>query len=166
MSKTRESLFSMLEARGIDWNSTNILDLFAGTGSLAFEAISRGSPRAVLVENNQEQCAAIARSAADLDIAARIRIVRQDVKRFLHNPAGQAFDLVFVDPPYRRNYALPVIKALLRNNWLSPGAFVVAELENGTTLPELLGLQAAGERIFGQTILRIWKKTEILQHSI
>lgn len=158
MARTREALFSMLEARGLEWPDCRVLDLFAGSGSLGFECLSRGAAFAAFVDNSREQCAALAKAAAELGVSVQTRIFCQDAGRFLRKQALQGFSLVFVDPPYRRNHAGPALNFLAANGWLLPGAFVTAEIENGSALEEPAGLEPCGERLFGQTLLRIWKK--------
>lgn len=157
MGKTREAVFSMLEARGIDWQGARILDLFAGTGSLAFEALSRGAAYAVMVDNSQDISRLLHANCADLGLEQVCRPIKSDVIRFLRDPPANGFDLVFVDPPYRRNFAAPVLKLLVERNWLAPGAHVAAELEKDLPIaaPDSLALQV--ERPFGQTMVRIWK---------
>lgn len=157
MGKTREALFSMLEARGMEWPGARVLDLFAGTGSLAFEALSRGATFAVTVDNSEEIARLLHASSSALGLEQACRSIKSDVIRFLREPPASGYNLVFVDPPYRRNFAAPVLKLLVDRNWLAPGAFVAAELENELRIeaPERLALEV--ERPFGQTMVRIWK---------
>lgn len=158
MGRTREALFSMLEARGLSWPECPVLDLFAGSGSLAFEALSRGAPSATLVDNSTRICAGIAAMAADLDVAGRCHIICQEAARFLARPHGAQFSLVFIDPPYRRDFINPALDRL--KPWLAPGAYVAAEIESGSKIkaPEYLAPEA--EKSFGQTLLRIWRNNE------
>lgn len=158
MAKTRESLFSMLESRGIDWEGARVLDLFAGTGSLAFEALSRGADSAVLVDNSRELCALQARNVAAFQLEGKCRILQEDVTRFLRRPGSMSFNLVFVDPPYRRNYTATALNLLARGPWLAEGAFVVAELEHDLEIATPENLSPECERLFGQTRLKIWKR--------
>ena len=88
MGKTREALFSMLTARGIDWHSTRVLDLFAGSGSLAFEAISRGAPHALLVEMAPPAVRCLKANIASLEVQDEARIASEDVLRVLKTPPG------------------------------------------------------------------------------
>lgn len=158
MARTREAVFSMLESRGINWPDTRALDLFAGTGSLAFEALSRGAPSALLVDNSPELAVTLAGSIADLGLEARARIARLDVLRFLRRPVGLKFGLIFVDPPYRRDFTSPVLAQLMAGGWLSPGAFIVAEIESCASVKIPAGLIPETDRLFGQTKVHIWRK--------
>lgn len=156
MGKTREALFSMLAARGVDWQSVRVLDLFAGSGSLAFEALSRGAPYALLVENAHAAVKCLQENIQALGLESRTRVVDKDVQAFLRQPPGLPFDLVFIDPPYGKNLTKSALCTLVKNNWLSLQAFVSAEVEKNAafTPPPLLTLQT--DRLFGQTRVCIW----------
>ena len=164
MGRTREALFSMLEARGADMAQARVLDLFAGSGSLAFEALSRGAPEACLVENGKASLRALEANVAALGLAGRARVVSEDVIRFLRRPAltvaGAPFDLVFLDPPYRKTLAQPALGLLAAGAWLAPGALVTAEVEEGLELPSVPGLEPLAVRRFGQTVIHIWRAPE------
>ena len=164
MGRTREALFSMLEARGADMAQARVLDLFAGSGSLAFEALSRGAPEACLVENGKASLRALTANVAALGLAGRARIINEDVIRFLRRPphtvAGAPFGLVFLDPPYRKTLAQPALEMLAGNGWLAPGALVAAEVEEGLALGPVPGLEPLAVRRFGQTVVHIWTAPE------
>ena len=164
MGRTREALFSMLEARGADMAEAHVLDIFAGSGSLAFEALSRGAPGAVLVENAQNSLRALEANVAALGVEDRARVIREDALRFLRRRPetvpGAPFGLVFLDPPYRKGLAQQALTALARGGWLAPGALVTAEVEGGLTLPAIPGLEPLAERRFGQTVIHIWTASE------
>lgn len=160
MARTRESLFSMLEARGLNYAGCRVLDLFAGTGSLAFEALSRGAAAATLVESGKAQCACLCANIAEFALDFQCQLVRQDVIRFLRKPQALPFGLVFIDPPYRHAYLSPCLAALGQNAWLSPGAFVVAEVEKEAKAEVPTALLQVAQRLFGQTLLKIWKYGE------
>lgn len=156
MGRTREALFSMLEARGMEWEGALVLDLFAGSGSLAFECLSRGAKEAWLVENSREAFARIAQNARSLGVENLCRCVRMDVAKFLRQSAGFSFNIVFLDPPYRRGEADKSLRALAAGGFLAPGAFVAAEIEKNARLVVPEALVPETDRLFGQTWLRIW----------
>ncbi|MDE7241326.1 16S rRNA (guanine(966)-N(2))-methyltransferase RsmD [Desulfovibrio sp.] len=164
MGRTREALFSMLEARGADMTRARVLDLFAGSGSLAFEALSRGAPEACLVENSKAALRVLEANVSALGLAGRARIISEDVIRFLRRPAhtvsGAPFDLVFLDPPYRKTLAQPALALLAGGTWLAPGALVAAEVEDGLGLEPVRGLEPLAMRRFGQTVVHIWTAPE------
>ena len=166
--RVREALFSMLEARGLVWPECSVLDLFAGSGSLAFEALSRGALRVSLVENAARATECLARNAAKLGLcASRCRIVRADALRLLmrkSRPGQDAepeerFDLVFLDPPYGMNLVPAALHALVRGQWLAPGAFVLAEIEGQARIDEDAheDLFCIGKRAYGQTRILLWQ---------
>lgn len=165
MGRTREALFSMLEARGAVMAGARVLDLFAGSGSLAFEALSRGASEAWLVENARPSLAAIEANVAALGLEGRVRVFREDVLRFLRRPAhtlaGGPFDLIFLDPPYRKALLQPALTALAAPGWLAPGALVAAEVEEGLEPEPVPGLAPLVLRRFGQTVIHIWQALEV-----
>ena len=148
MGKTRESLFSMLTSR--------VLDLFAGSGSLAFEAVSRGAALAVLVENSAAAARCLADNIRQLGVEDCVRLIRDDVRKTLNNTPLGCFDLVFLDPPYRKNLLNATLQGLLRRNWLAPGALVCAEIEKDAAVAAPDSLELLVERHFGQTRILIW----------
>ena len=165
--RVREALFSMLEARGIAWSACSVLDLFAGSGSLAFESASRGARRICLVENSMRAVQCLERNAAGLGLfAPRCRILREDALHLLsrRNRKGQAepeerFDVVFMDPPYGMNLVPAALQALVRGRWLAPDAFVLAEAEAQARIGEAAqeGLACVGDRTYGQTRILLWQ---------
>lgn len=151
--KVREALFSILG----DVSGQRVLDLFAGTGAVGLEAISRGASEAVLVERDRRMASVIGKNLADALGAAdqRARLVRGDAIKFL--AAGEQFDLVFVDPPYAQAEELaPKLTAALPGV-LAPGGTVVTESDRRQ--PLVLGESAftlRSEHIYGDTLIRIF----------
>ncbi|MCL1889295.1 MAG: 16S rRNA (guanine(966)-N(2))-methyltransferase RsmD [Desulfovibrionaceae bacterium] len=160
MSKVRSALFSMLEARGIDWPACRVLDLFAGSGSLGFEALSRGAALVCFVESLPQAVSGIRQNAEMLGIdGRRCLILEEEAGRMLGRGSPLAYDLIFIDPPYGRNLFFSSLKAVLRRGWLKEGGFLNAELENGFKFDPgqadpLLALEA--DRHYGQTRLLLW----------
>ena len=166
-SRVREALFSMLEARGLVWSACSVLDLFAGTGSLAFESASRGARRVCLVENSGIAVKCLEHNAAALGLfASRCSIMREDALRLLarrrrkeqENP-GERFDVVFLDPPYGMNLVPTVLQALVHGQWLAPKAFVLAEMEAQARIDETAHeeLVCVSRREYGQTRILLWQ---------
>lgn len=160
MSRVREALFSMLEARGIVWSAVTALDLFAGSGSLAFECLSRGAQSALLVENAAQAVKCLHTNAQTLGLdEGRCRIVQEEVAKVLGKRPHAPFDVIFIDPPYRKNFLPPTLNALLRNGWVRQGGIVTAEVEDSVPYeaedahPQL---ELLTERSFGQTRILIW----------
>jgi 16S rRNA (guanine966-N2)-methyltransferase len=118
--RVRETLFNWL---GQDLSGRACLDLFAGSGALGFEAASRGAARVVMVESDRAVLAGLERTRQAIG-AAQVEIVRDDAFRYLRG-AGERFDVVFLDPPFRQN-ALPALLEALPPR-LAPGARVYVE---------------------------------------
>lgn len=156
MAKTREALFSMLEAHGLDWPGSSVLDLYAGSGSLALECVSRGAALAWLVDNSREACSCIRANIAALDMGDRCRLFDMDVLRFLRSQTPWPFNLVFIDPPYRRDLATSTLSLLASGRWLARNAYVVCEAEKNLDIDAPEGFTPMTERNFGQTSLHIW----------
>jgi 16S rRNA (guanine966-N2)-methyltransferase len=129
--RVRETLFNWLSPF---LPGARCLDLYAGTGVLGFEALSRGAGKAVLVERDLDAAAALEQTNEILD--ARAEIVCADAAAYLTSPAIGAFDIVFVDPPYRDAADLVVARLL---PVLQPHAFVYLERARGSEWPELPG---------------------------
>ncbi len=163
MAMVREALFSMLESRGLLWPSQRVLDLFAGSGSLAFEALSRGAPEAVLVEMSPQAVRCLQHNRQTLGLTSETcRILAEDVLKFLARGGEQPYTTVFIDPPYGKALLPPVLKSLLRRKWLAENAFVIAEIESSLTFTPTQTdsrLQFLTDRHFGQTRICIWQYT-------
>lgn len=152
----REAMFSALDSRGAIADAV-VLDLYAGTGALGFEALSRGAERAVLVELDRRALEAIDTNVENTGFGDRARVVRADVASFLDvpPPPEAPFDLVFADPPY--DVTAEEVEALLDRlaepGWLSPGATVSIERSVGgeVTLPK--SFRTGWERTFGDTLV-------------
>jgi len=100
--RVREAIFNMLVGR-VELESARVLDLFAGSGALGFEAISRGASEATFVESSPRIAAVIRENAQRLGVESSTKVLAEDVARFLDRYEGPSFDAVFADPPY--NYA-------------------------------------------------------------
>ena len=148
--RVREALFNILgDATGLA-----VLDLFAGTGALALEALSRGAAQAVLVDSAEGAVRVIQENAATLGYQDRARVLRLDVLRALRllEKQGARFDLVFVDPPYQGTAAAATLAALGGGSLLAPGALVVVEHDNRNRPGEQHGaLCLTQRRKYGQT---------------
>jgi 16S rRNA (guanine(966)-N(2))-methyltransferase RsmD len=147
--RVREALFSMLgDATGL-----RVLDLFAGSGALAIEALSRGAASATLVDSAAPAVAAIRRNLEALGMEAEV--MRQPARRFLQGASQDArqYDLVFLDPPYRHASALGRELTSALTPILADDARVVAESDRRSPLG--LGLALLRERRYGDTLIQI-----------
>ncbi len=151
--KVREALFSILG----DVEGARVLDLFAGTGALAIEALSRGAAEATLVERDR-RTAAQAQVNLSQTVGAgspRATLVRGDALRFLERAAGREFDLVLIDPPYRDAPALAARLDELLPPLLAGGARIVTESDRRDPLTlDQSRFQTISEHRYGDTLLR------------
>ena len=153
--RVKEAVFSALDARGAVAGAS-VLDLWAGSGSLAIEALSRGADRAVLVEDHSAALDAI---RANLGVCAvgRARVSGTDVGRFTAGPppAEAPFDLVLADPPYGGDAGTlrEVLLALGAPGWVADGGLVVVERRAGEMPEAPAPWRVAWERTFGDTLV-------------
>jgi len=149
--RVREAVFSILA----DVSGDIVLDLFAGSGAMAIEAMSRGAAHATLVDSSPAAIAAIRRNVDALGLG--VEVLHQRVQQFLRNARtyGRQYDLVFVDPPYSQAAALgPALTGAL-TPVLAPGARVV--VESDPRAPLKLGLAAdSDERRYGDSLIEIF----------
>lgn len=158
--RVREALFSALGPTPVE--GAVVLDLFAGSGALAIEALSRGATRAVLVDRDRDAEAACERNLATTGFAGRARVERTTVERFVRQrPAEAPFDLVLCDPPYElpEEEVATVLRALHDPGWLTGDALVVVERPSPTwVVPE--GWSTTWERRYGDTLVTIVHATD------
>ena len=147
--RVREALFSLLDARGA-LHEARVLDLFAGSGALGLEALSRGAAHATFVERHGATLAVARRNAAELE-AADAAFVRADVRTFLGR-ARDPVELVLADPPYDLPW-LPELPARVRPH-LAPGGVLVLEHDARHDLSEAPGFEQA--RTYGGTVVSIF----------
>jgi 16S rRNA (guanine966-N2)-methyltransferase len=157
--RVKQTLFAVLEPV---LEGAAVLDLYAGSGAGAIEALSRGAGRAVLVEKDPRACRTIAENLRRTDLASGARVVRRDVTTFLTEPAGAAalgpFDLVLVDPPYADVAGLARALELVGPH-VRPGGLVVAKHFWRDAPPAAVGMLAAErERRFGETALTFYRR--------
>lgn len=135
--KIKESLFNMI---GPYFDGGNCLDLFAGSGGLAIEAVSRGMDKAVLIDKAPAAIKVIQENIAVTKEEEKFKVIRGDAARVINNLKSeqQVFDLVFLDPPYAKQQIVSQIEALLDKNMLSPEALIVCEVDKKVDLPETI----------------------------
>ena len=122
--RVRETLFSMLASRLGPFESLRVADLFAGSGALGLEALSRGAAFACFVENDPKAAAAIKANAAALDALDRVQILGGSA---LSLPKSEPFDLVFADPPYAAGSGSAAVRSAAAAGWLAPGGWMAVE---------------------------------------
>lgn len=159
--RVREALFGILGS-GMELAGARVLDLYAGTGALAFEALSRGAAHATLVESSGAAVQAIDANTRSLGLASRVRLLRAPVERTgaLLAVTGP-YDLVFADPPYAQvtsGETSRVLSALLVAPLLTPGARLVLEHGKADEPPAFQGFGLAESRRYGDTVLSFFTR--------
>ncbi|MEM1045953.1 MAG: 16S rRNA (guanine(966)-N(2))-methyltransferase RsmD [Pseudomonadota bacterium] len=153
--RVRESLFGILQhGLGFACTDRRVLDLFAGTGALGLEALSRGAAHAVFVENGPQGRSLIRDNIERSGTAGATRVFRRDATRLGPVGAIPPFDLCFLDPPYERGLGERALASAAAGGWLAPGAHCVLEEHRRAefVLPERF--DAVDERAMGDTVLR------------
>ena len=146
----RESLFNILRGRV---EEARVLDLFAGTGALSLEAISRGAAQAALVDTDRAACEAIRANIERVGAGDCCELIRRDYRQAMDvlSAAGRQFDLVFIDPPYRMENTGEMVAALYDRGLLSEGCLLVVEHRRGKA-PQLdARFEAYDLRKYGDT---------------
>ncbi len=136
--RVKEALFNLIQHEVYD---SKVLDLFAGSGSLAIESLSRGAETAVLVEKSRECIKVIEENLKKTHLASQAKVIQGEVKSVLTKLSGkgETFDLVFMDPPYSKALIEPVVESLILSGLLADGALIVIEHEKSEELPEAFG---------------------------
>ena len=157
-SRVREAMFSSLEHHIGRFDGLKVLDLYAGSGGLGFESLSRGAVSVVLVDSDRKAVEAM--KSNSIGLAGDIQIRKFNVGTFVAMPsAGQTFDVVFLDPPYSVVDAVieEQLLALATNGWLAPGATLVVERDKKSVVSWPEGFEGTEPRPYGDTM--VWYGT-------
>src|ERR1700678_1969529 len=150
--RLRESIFDILEHRfPSQIEGARVVDLFAGTGALAIEALSRGARFALFVDNGAEARALLRANVEAFALGGVTRIWRADATLLGKAPAGPPFTLAFLDPPYEKGLAGPALTGLVEGGWLASGALVVVEESVEAEIGAPTSLRIVDERVYGET---------------
>ncbi len=151
--RARQAVFNILEHA--PWSpgvrGARVLDLFAGSGALGLEAVSRGAAFCLFVDTDEAARGAIRDNVEALGLFGATRIHRRDATDLGARPtsAGAAFSLAFLDPPYRQGLGERTLAALAGGGWLEPDALAVLERETGGPLPSADGFELVDQRVYG-----------------
>ncbi len=153
--RVRESLFNVL-ASGYDdpCQNARVLDLFAGTGALGLEALSRGATTVVFVESGRTSQQILRENISLCQAQEAARILARDVRKLGQNP-DVPYDLIFLDPPYAKKLGEQAISAALTDGWIAENSLIVWEESSEIAIPA--GFTLADERQYGDTVIRILK---------
>lgn len=153
--RVRESLFNMLAGGfGDPCRGAVVLDMFAGTGALGLEALSRGAELAKFVENGRTALRLLRENIGICRVEASARVVQRDARKLGACPVDAA-TLVFLDPPYGKQMGEAALTVALAGGWIAKGALIVWEESAEIIAPE--GLNLLDERRYGDTVIRIFE---------
>lgn len=136
-----------------------MLDVFAGTGGLGIEALSRGAAHAVFFDKSAECCAVIRDNLNHTKLIDRAEVYHTDFAAGIERLSREArkFDLVLLDPPYNKNFIQETLKLLTINDIMKDGSMIIAEHSTSDVLPEVYeGIKAVDTRKYGDTMLTIY----------
>jgi 16S rRNA (guanine966-N2)-methyltransferase len=133
------------------------MDLFAGTGALGLEAISRGAKFCLFVEDGTEARGLIRRNADACNVIGQCKIWRRDATDLGPSAPQSPYTLVFADPPYNKGLGEKALISLRDGGWLATGAIVVLEEAEKATVAEVTGLNLIDQRSYGDTQVRIYR---------
>ena len=151
--RVRETLFSMLTSRLGTFDDLRVADLFAGSGALGFEALSRGASLATFVERDAAAVAIIRKNAASLGASERVQVISGSA---LALPRSAAFDLILADPPYGEGSGTQALKSIVEAGWGSTGTWIAIETERGAPVEAPRdGVVVAVERDVGRARLTL-----------
>lgn len=149
--KVRQAIFTMLNARGAVAGAV-VLDAFCGTGAMGIEALSHGAARSFFFDKSSAAVALCRRNLVRMGFEQTGAVSLRDA--LAPGPAEAAADLIFIDPPYHKNLALPALQALHDRGWVAPGAWIVVETALKDDL-EWPGMEIMVEKRYGDTRIRI-----------
>ena len=156
--KVREAMFGILARLGSPMEGARVLDLFAGSGALGIEALSRGAAHATFVDFGKAPLEAIRGNLRGLGLETRAAVLSGDAVAAAARPAPQPFDFVFIDPPYASDLATRAGLALPAEN-LAPEVTIVIEHDRRHPPPESLGsLVRIDERRYGDTLVSFYQR--------
>lgn len=124
--RVKEGIFSVIEAYRFIEGSL-VFDLFAGSGNLGFEALSRGARTVRFVDHDKNNINLIEKLAKKFDVVQQVRTINFDAKQFLEGPRSFRADIIFSDPPYKYPYIEETVEIILSNGWLQPEGWLVLE---------------------------------------
>lgn len=151
--RVRSSLFNILG----DVEGMTVLDAFAGTGSLGFEALSRGAQRVVFIERDRIAQKVIGKNASSLGVEDRISLVRTSVANWIETNDDPVFDMIFADPPYH-DLQLSTVSRLVE--YLKPKGLMILSLPGRESAPTVNGVVVVDNRSYGDAALAFYRASE------
>lgn len=156
-SRVKEAVFSMIQ---FEIEGRNVLDLFAGSGQLGIEALSRGAKSAVFVDKSAQATGLIRKNLLHVKLSEKASVLTNDCAAYLARATG-SFDLAFIDPPYGGGLAADALPALAAH--MTPGGIIIAETSAAETLPEHTGgFAVVSRRTYGKTAVSVYRPADAI----
>jgi 16S rRNA (guanine966-N2)-methyltransferase len=155
--KVRQAVFNIIAHHefetGFALDGARVIDLFAGTGAMGIEAVSRGAQFCLFVDEAAESRALLRANVEALQLTGHSKIWRRDATRLgaMSPGAGGPFELAFLDPPYRKHLLAPAMTSLVDGQWLAANALVVCECAEEEAAADVDGFTKLDERVYGDT---------------
>ena len=153
--RIKENVFNLLQSR---MNGAAFLDLFGGSGAMTVEALSRGASRAVIADASRESVALIKKNFQKVGVGKEAQLFELSYDLVLKRLAGEKFDIVYLDPPYRAEYYEDILEGILQNGLLSEGGVVVFEHATERAFPDAEGYRSLDRRKYGSVTLELLVK--------
>jgi 16S rRNA (guanine(966)-N(2))-methyltransferase RsmD len=154
----REALFSIITARYGSFAGLSVLDIFAGTGGMGIEALSRGASSATFIDSSREAVQLVRKNLHELGLESVGRVVEKDALQALKllQAEGARYDIVFLDPPYSRGLTVSSLNILASTSLIDCESLVVAEFSSRENIPAAIGhLSEVDRRIYGDTAITL-----------
>jgi len=159
--KVRQAVFNILEHKDFGFafriEGARVIDLFAGTGALGIEALSRGARYCLFVDDSAASRALIRENVEALGLTGETKIWRRDAAELGPLDTLRPFDIAFLDPPYRKDLLKPALAGLRDGKWLNTPALIVAEMAAEEDCPPTDGFEMVDDRLYGDTRIAILK---------
>ena len=152
IDRVRQSIFNILSSNfSHDFAGKNVLDLFAGTGAMGIEAMSRGAEFVCFVDSKVEARSLIRFHIEDFGIAGKAKLLKRDACNLGKMDRFEKFNLIFIDPPYGNNLGEKALKNALENEWVAEGAIIVLEEKAGLEIEFPKSLELFDKRKYGNS---------------
>ena len=153
--RVKEAIFSIIQ---FDVATSNVLDLFGGTGQLGIEALSRGANRAVFIDEREDACKLIKENLKRTKLESFARVIRSDYMSYLKT-CKEKFDIILLDPPYAEVFLENSLKMITEIDILQSSGIIVTERPLGKDLPwEFPGFERSRDYKYGNTLITIYRK--------
>lgn len=153
--RVKEAIFNLIQ---FDIPGANVLDMYAGSGALSFEALSRGANHATLLDCDSRSIALIEKNIASLKFNELCTVKNQSCFDYAKTCKCD-YDIIFLDPPYNKGFIEPTLRCIADNNLLSEDGIIVLESDNTDFKNDAEGLEIIKQKKYGRTYVTIYKKS-------